>query len=111
MQYEPNEDARTLTKTHLPAANAPAVCTVAAEASQMWSLCKITGQLYGTLAANAVLTIAVNGAVIWTITRTAVGAFDYDFPFGIPTGYNQALVVTLAAGGASCTGELNIQYK
>ena len=93
---------------HAPAANTAAVITLAASPGFHHVIHAIQWSYSGTAPTTGRLTIAVNAVTKWDVDVTALGPGG--FQVTIAGAANQAVVVTLAAGGAGATGKVNIQY-
>lgn len=95
---------------HNPAANTAAVVTVAGSASNTHRLHRIDWG-YDANPAGGSVQVSVGGSVVWgPIPITTGGPGFQDFRAPIEGDLNEALVVTLAAGGGSVSGALAIQY-
>ena len=112
-----NAETTYLNTYHAPAANADAVCTIDANPNQTWVLDWIAWSYDIALVAAETLVVTINAATVFTLD-IPIEAVDtvqppqfIHFPNGLyKPGKNQALVVTLSAGGAGCSGSLNIGY-
>lgn len=93
---------------HEPAANTAAVVTLAAETNTVHVLHAAHGGYDAAPTAGKLLTIAIGGSTVRAIPVAVAGPFSIKFPRGLRGTKNQALVVTLAAGGAGITGKVSI---
>lgn len=92
---------------HTPAANTAAIVTLEAVAGRkhwvhhfQWS--------YSAVPTGGRLTITVGGVIQFDVDITSAGPGG--FGVEIIGGAGQEIVLTLAAGGASVSGKLNVQY-
>ncbi len=111
-------DAIERNGTHVPAANTAAVVTVAADADHFWVLDSIHFGYDGLPAAAKTLVVTIDGTAKLTVYVPAdidtAGPHEILFPRGFyigPKNKNEALVVTLLAGGAGISGSVNITYR
>lgn len=95
-------------------ANADAVVTVPAKQTEFWVLDWLAWSYSGSPTGGKV-TVSIGGTVLFEvdITDDGPGAFHFENAplYDANETTNQALVVTLAAGGAGVTGKLNIRYR
>lgn len=92
---------------HAPASNTAAVITYAADASYKHTIGGVAWS-YDAAPTGGSLTITSNGSTIFKVNITAAGPGF--IPFNPPlqnAAVNQALVITLAAGGSGITGIVN----
>jgi hypothetical protein len=95
-----------------PSANTAAVVTVAADPARGTVLSQIHGSYSGAAPAGGNLKVEDGaGNTVWQVDVTAQGPFEFTFTPPLIGGRNTALVVTLAAGGASCVGKLNVNAR
>jgi hypothetical protein len=94
-----------------PVANTAATVTVNPAGPHAYILVQGVQASYNATPTGGLLTMTVNGVVVWEIYITAAGAAPIRFPeTGIRTELaGHAVVVTLAAAGAGVTGRLNVQ--
>lgn len=102
------ERDQLLDASHRPTADTAAVITLAASSGFHHVIHGVQWSYTGTAPSSGKLTITVNAAIKWEVDITALGPGG--FTFTIAGGNNQAVVLTLAAGGAATTGKLNAQY-
>lgn len=98
---------------HYPAANTAAVITIAADAEQFWVLDWLMWS-YSEVPTAGRLTVAIGGTTYIDLDITAAGPGPLRFE---PPLYNpsfakgETMVITLAAGGGTCTGKLSARYR
>lgn len=101
-------------ETDTSTANAAAVITIAAGADDFWVLDAI-GFSYSAGSPAGSITVAIGGTTLFTLNITGTTDQFLDFSncpiYKAARTKNEALVVTLAAGGASVIGKLNIRYR
>ena len=93
---------------HEPAANTAAVVTYAADASRGHV---ITGIAWSYSAAPTGGSLKVEngaGSTVFSVSVTAAGPGEYIFPVPKLGSVNTAMIITLAAGGASVTGKVSV---
>ena len=115
MKHQPNKDAVVLNARHTPADNVDAVVTIAAVADEKWVIRDI-GHSYDAApgADDGMLTIeSPSGTIIWEVDIGAkLGASHINFDHGLhAAAENQAVIITLNAGGANIMGKLNVNYQ
>lgn len=111
--FDDNFDAFPTLASKLDAAgNAAAAITVAAETENYWVLDFISWS-YSAAPTGGKLTVTINAVSVYEVDITAAGPGVIDFAHHpLYTGVkNQALVVTLAAGGGTVVGKVNIRYR
>lgn len=106
---------------HQPAANTAAVVNIAADAQEYWVIDSIEWS-YDAAPTGGNLLVTIGGTTVFSVDITAAGPGHFDWSNapryttgtgaggGKPT-LNEAVVVTLAAGGASVTGKVNVRYR
>jgi hypothetical protein len=95
---------------HHPAVNTAAVITRAAVADSIHVLHRLTASLDRDFTNVARLSVAVNAVEIWGLDLQDKGVYDFDFgAHGLHMNVkNQAMVITLGAGGGlSDLGKVN----
>ncbi len=97
-------------ETNAPVANTDAVVTFAASANKAWSITSISWSYDGSPTGGN-LTVAVGGVTKFQVDITAAGPGFFGLGLGIGGEKNQAVVFTLAAGGAGVSGKLNASGK
>jgi len=118
MRSNPSNVAMPLFLNHAPANNAAATKTVAAGSEDHWVLLWLHVSFDAAPSAAVTLTVAFGGTTIWSVDIAAAGVYTFDFGNGLwhtnangkPTD-NEAMVVTLPAGGAGVGGTINLGYK
>ena len=98
-----------LNAKHHPAADTAAVVTIAAVADRQHFLHGVQWS-YSTDPTGGSLTIAVNGVTVWKVDIVSGGPGGFG-AVEIPSGTNEAIVVTLATGTGACVGKVNVQYS
>ena len=95
--------------------NAAATATIAADERQFHNLMRVDCSYNGG-SPDGELSISVGGVTVWNVDL--VGAYSWSYVFeqgehaaGIHGAKNEAVVVTLAAGGASVVGKVNALYR
>lgn len=96
-----------LKANHIPSANTAAVVTLAATTNRQHVVHGVQWS-YSVDPTGGKLTITVNGSTVWEVDVTSSGPGG--FSCEIPGGTNQAIVVTLAAGGGASVAKINVQY-
>lgn len=92
-----------------PAANTAAVYTMTANSKRKNTIEGVIFSYSGNPTGGRLSIQAPSGTVIFETDVIAGGEHRLDFPSNcIQTNTNQALIITLAAGGAGITGKLNI---
>ena len=93
---------------HQPSANTAAVVTLAADSEQCHVITSITFGYNATPTSGSVV-VTAGGTTIFSVPVAAAGAGQIHFPYGLhnDAALNEAVVVTLAAAGASVTGRIN----
>jgi hypothetical protein len=119
MRTQPNLIAKLLTASNFPAANLAAVVTIAAEASNVWCIRRITCSYADP--ANAAttptagrLTVVAGSTTLLDVAITLQGEKDFEFDQdNVLTNntLNEAVVITLAAPGGAVVGKLAVQYQ
>lgn len=90
---------------HEPAANTNAVATFAAAPSVAHEIVSIQCSYNATPTGGAVQVESPSGTVIWKMFLPAAGAFSFTFNTrSLKGAEGAAMIVTVAAGGASATG-------
>lgn len=113
MRTQPNMLAKLITATHFPAAATAAVVTIAADSEQAWCLRRISAS-YSAAPTAGRLTVVAGSTTLLDIDITAAGPFVLDLDQeNVLTNNtkNEAVVVTLASGGGTVVGKLNVQYQ
>ena len=110
MKTEYNPQHAFINSTHAPAANTAAVVTLAARAGERRVVTQIDYSLAGTVAAAALLSVTGLDESNYNVTLPiAVQSGQLFFQMEPLRGLvNTAVVVTLATGGASATGIINV---
>lgn len=94
-------------------ANAAASVTIAADPDQFWVLDWIAWSYDGTPSGS--LTVSIGGTVVFEVDVITGGQgllrFDGAEIYNAAQTKNEALVVTLAAGGSGVIGKLQIRYR
>lgn len=94
---------------HAPAANTAAVVTYAAAGAGISHVIAGVAWSYNAAPTGGNLKIEdVSGTTILTLDITAAGPGFIPFPVPLKGDANAALIVTLAAGGASATGKVSV---
>lgn len=93
--------------SHAPAANNPAIVTYAAQVNLAHSIDAIMWSYDGTPTGGR-LTVTDGGTTVFDVEITSGGPGFFNFPGGIRGSENSALVITLAAAGASVEGKLYV---
>ncbi len=98
---------------HHPAADTPAVVTLAAGGADIrWVIDSIHYSFDAAPAAEKKLNITVAGTEQWAVEGiTGAGVGEINFPCGFWGGLNEAVVVTLEADTAGAVGKVNITYR
>jgi len=93
---------------HQPSANTAAVVTLAADSEQCHVITAIEFG-YDATPTSGTLTVTAGGTTIFKVPVVSAGPGRIGFPEGLHSdaALNQAVVVTLAAGGTSVTGFVN----
>lgn len=93
-----------------PAVNTAAVVTYTADATHKHIISGVAWSYSGGIPVGGRLTITDGGVTIFDtdITDSGCGSFEFPRP-KIGAAVNSALVITLAAAGASVTGKLSIE--
>lgn len=100
-----------LTK-HSPAANTNAVVTLAAAGTTQAHIIEQIVWSYDKTPTPGNITITNDGTAIFDIDITAAGPGSITFPGDVlKSTANKALVITLAAGGDSVFGNINVFHK
>lgn len=102
-----------------PLVNVAAVHTIAADANQFWVIDSIEWS-YDSVPTGGRLSITIGGTLVFDVDITAAGPGHFDWSHaprftnllnkGQPL-KNEAVVITLASGGASAIGNLNVRYR
>ena len=102
-------EARITPRTATSGADADVAITLAADEMQAHVLHQVQWGYLGTLdATSAALTVTINSVVVFTVNITSnTGSLEFTSP--IYGKKNQAMVITLVAGGTSVIGSLNAQ--
>lgn len=96
-----------LRASHRPNADTAAVVTLAAVTDLEHVVHNIQWS-YSDAPTGGKLTITVAAVIVWEVDITAAGPGGFGMP--IAGDDNEAVVITLAAGGGSVVGKLNVQY-
>jgi hypothetical protein len=110
MRGTPNIQATQRHAVHVPAANNPAVVTLTPETDEVLVVDQLNWS-YDATPTGGRLTVTIGGATAFDVDITADGPGFMPSPRGLYGAANQTIVATLAAGGASCTGKLNVTYR
>ncbi len=115
MKGQANKDGAILNARDTPADNTDAVVTIAAATEEKWVIRDI-GYSYDEApgADSGMLTVeSPSATVIWEVDIGAqAGPGHINFFHGLQaTAENQAVIVTLNAGGATTMGKLNVNYQ
>jgi hypothetical protein len=95
-------DPITPAAAQAPAANTPAVATLAADPAAGWTVAGVRWSYDGVPAAGSI-TVASGGVTeTYYVTAAGPGFLPFDPPLLFPA--NQAVTVTLAAGGSGVKG-------
>jgi hypothetical protein len=92
---------------HVPAANTAAIITIAGVAGRKHILHQVQWS-YSAAPVAGRLTVTVNAITVFDVDVISGGPGG--FGLEIAGGTNQAVVITLAAGGGTTVGKLNVQY-
>lgn len=90
-----------------PASNTAAVVTLTAQAERRHVIQGVAWS-YSAIPTGGRLSFSDGGTTDWDVDITAAGPGGFSLPF--IGGVNAEVVVTLAAGGGSVTGKLNLNY-
>jgi hypothetical protein len=95
---------------HAPAVNTAAIVTYTADATHKHVIAGVVWSYSGGTPVGGRLTITDAGTIVFDtdITDSGCGSFEFPRP-KIQAAVNTALVVTLAAAGASVTGKLSVE--
>jgi len=93
-------------RSHFPAANTDAVCTIPSSSTRAPILNRIDCAYSGTLISGSIK-ITVDGVILWQLPITAIGPNSFK-DLNISGKVGSTMVITLVAGGASATGWLNV---
>jgi hypothetical protein len=109
---QPNVQAAGTPQHATSDANDTAVITLAAATDTIHALDSLQWS-YSAAPTGGKLTIAIGGSTVWEVDITAAGAGpNIIFPKGVyQTTGNEAMVLTLAAGGGAIVGKLNAQTR
>ena len=115
MKNQPNQAAVVLNARHTPADDVDAIVTIAAAINEKWVIRDI-GYSYDAApgADDGMLTIeSPSGTILYEVDIGAqAGPGHINFFHGLqPTAENQAVIVTLNAGGSGIMGKLNVNYQ
>ena len=110
--------AANVIANHVPAANTAAVVTIAADANHVWDIRAVYAS-YTAAPTNGSLDISIGGVSKYNVPVTDSGIVGKngilfalgDEEDGLHGTYNQAVVVTLAAGGVGINGAVNVLYR
>lgn len=91
---------------HAPAAATAAVITLTAVADRRRVIHNIQWS-YSETPTGGLLTITDGGTTVWQIGIPSGGPGG--FQLVIPGGINSEMVITLASGGGTCVGKVNVQ--
>lgn len=116
MRGAANLDAREFNKTHAPAANTAAVCTVDAVADEYWVLDSIHWSYDLTLMTAETLIVTFDSVAKFSLNIPAgthpPGEIIFERGLYLGVGNeNEAMVVTLSAPANGEVGKLNITYR
>ena len=92
-----------------PAANSPAVVTIAAVADASVRIQRVLYS-YSDIPTGGRITIAIGGTTVLDLDTADSGPAALPIEKPIRAGVNEAVVITLAAGGSGIVGKLNVQY-
>ena len=111
-----NKDALRINKRDASGTDEAAVVTVAADANAYWAVRRIDYSWAVAAGQVETLTIAFGGTTVWEvdIDATAIGPGYIDFqdnPIHNAMAANEALTVTMSAGGGSSTSKVNVVYS
>ncbi len=96
------------------AADTDAVITIAAVADEYWVIDSVHCSYKLGTGTTGKLTIAFGGTTKHEEDITSNGVYERLFPRGLYVGLNnlnEACVITLAAGGTSVVGKVNVTYR
>lgn len=116
MTINPNRAYRGKVAQHLPAAATAAVVTLAARTDGGRHVVFQIDYSFGVTAPAASTKLTVtglndDGAITYTVdVQVIAGQYQMFFPNGLIGKANTAMVVTLASGGGTSVGSLNITY-
>ena len=111
MRGAPNPRATFQMTPHEPAANTAAIVTLAARAGERRVISQIDYSLSGTIASAPALTITgLHGGTYSIVVPAAVAVNQLRFSQPLVGLVNTAVVVTLAAAGASAIGKINVVH-
>lgn len=104
----PGSQAAGTTNVHAPAANTAAVVTYAAGGAGVAHTISGVAWSYNADPTAGNLKIEDgSGTTVFSVDITSKGPGFFLFPEPLRGSANTALIITLAAGGASCTGKVN----
>ena len=110
-----NKDALRINKRDASGTDEAAVVTVAADANAYWAVRRIDYSWAVAAAAVDTLTLAFGGTTVWEVEIAAASGPDYidfkDNPINNAMAANEALTVTMSAGGGSSTSKVNVVYS
>lgn len=112
MFTKPNTGAQPTFRSNFPAADTAAVITVDADADHIHVLHWIHAGFDLAPLAAAKLNVTINAVEVWAVDIPAnlanAGPHEFQFPDGLfGSNKNEAMVITLATGGAGKTGKIN----
>jgi hypothetical protein len=93
-----------------PAANTAASVSIAADSKEHWVIESVDFS-YDATPSGGSITITSGGTTIYKMAITSAGAYRREFENGLKATKGEAVVVTLAAGGAGVSGTLFVQYR
>lgn len=108
-----NPQAHIEVASHYPSANVAAVVTIAADADKFHAISRIDYS-YDAAPTGGNLQVVAGSTTILNVDITSAGHgyFDLKFPDLLHNAFtkNEAVVVTLAAGGSGVDGKLTVRY-
>lgn len=107
----PLTDAKDTWTLHPPSANTAAVVTLPAGGAGTRNVVDQIFFSYSASPTNGSLVITDGGATVISVAITATGLQSMVFVRPYVAAENSAVVVTLAAGGGSVVGKLNVQSR
>lgn len=110
MRNSPNINYTELTASHYPAINTAAVVTIAAGADDRWVLDRIWYS-YDTTPTGGSLVVSFGGVTKLSLAIPAAGEGELLLDGFHNLTKNEAVVVTLASGGAGAIGKLTVKYR
>lgn len=107
MRLTPVSGAKVTSQTNTEAANTAVVITLAADADETHVLHGIQCS-YSATPTGGGITVSIGGSDVFDFDIVGTEQV-FDFPKPIYGQKNQAMVITLKAGGAAVIGSLNVQ--